>query len=216
MKNLLSLLMGTRLVKVLTISFASVLLLFSTACSRADAADTMGLKANAGSKPNPPGQVQPYQGGMNNFSDVDPTRLDTKSVDAKAKALRDSVQRNIDEKGIDSVDQYVENYRSGTPLNERIENIGDDVRDTADNIKGNLKEFGKRGPKNVERNVDRASGNVSDTVEQAKANTQAAGEDISRGAKEPVDKAGKALNRAGEFAQDKASDSAKAVKRAVD
>jgi ElaB/YqjD/DUF883 family membrane-anchored ribosome-binding protein len=190
-------------------------MLFSTACSRANATDTASIKNPNGSGAITPGQVQPYKGGMNNFDDVDTTRIDKSSVDAKAKALKDSVERNINQKGIDSPEQYVKNFRSGTPLNERIENIGDDLGQSANDIKENLQQFGERGSKNLERNVKGVPEQASRTVDQAKQNAKAAGNDISRGVKEPIDKAGKVLNRAGEFAQDKADDTADAAKRAV-
>ncbi|XHX75864.1 MAG: hypothetical protein RBJ76_15570 [Stenomitos frigidus ULC029] len=141
-----------RLNRILAVAVISFLMLFSTACSRASATDTAGMK-DLGDAPHPPGQVQPYKGGMNNFDDVDTTRFDKTGVDAKAKALKDRVERNINQKGIDSVEQYVENYRSGTPLNERIENIGDDLSRTADSAKKNLQQSSKKGSENLERNV---------------------------------------------------------------
>ncbi len=215
MNKVFSFFKGIQLNRILTIATVSLLMLLSTACSRANATDTSAMKNRGVSDPITPGQVQPYKGGMNNFEDVDTNRLDKTSVDAKAKALRDRVQRNIDEKGIDSTEQYVKNYRSGTPLNERIENIGEDVSKAAGEAKDSLQEFSNRGSKNVERNVKDVPENASRTLDQAKQNVEAAGKDISRGVKEPIDKAGKVLNRAGEFAQDKAADSADAVRRSV-
>lgn len=217
MNKVFSFFKGIRLNRILTIATVSLLMLFSTACSRATATDTSAMKNRGVSDPITPGQVQPYKGGMNNFEDADPNRrLDKGSVDAKAKALRDRVQRNIDEKSIDSPEQYVKNYRSGTPLNERIENIGEDVSKAADEAKDSLKEFSNRGPKNLERNAKDVPEKASRGLDQAKRNVEAAGKDISRGVKEPIDKAGKALNRAGEAAQDKAASSANAVSRSVD
>ena len=216
MSKFFSFFKGIQLNRILVVVTVSFLMLFSAACSRANATDAKGMKDISGAKPNPPGQVQPYKGGMNNFDDVDTTRLDKTSVDAKAKALKDQVERNINQKGIDSPEQYVKNFRSGTPLNERIENIGEDLGQTADEAKENLQRFGERGSKNLERNVKSIPGQASRAVDQAKQNAKAAGEDITRGVKEPVDKAGKALNRAGDFAKDKADDTADAAQRAAD
>lgn len=207
---------GIRLNQILTVAAVSLLMLFSTACSRASATDTSSMKNPSGSDSITPGQVQPYKGGMNNFDDVDTTRIDKSSVDAKAKALKDQVERNINQKGIDSPEQYVKNFRSGTPLNERIENIGDDLGQSANDIKEDLGRVGERGAKNLERNVKGASDQASRTFDQAKQNAKAAGDDISRGVKEPIDKAGKVFNRAGESAQDNADDAANATRRAVD
>ncbi|PSB26708.1 hypothetical protein [Stenomitos frigidus] len=216
MSKFLSFFKGMQLDRMLIIVAASLLMLFGTACSRANATDTATMKDLSGSSPNPPGQVQPYKGGMNNFDDVDTTRLDKGEVDAKAKALKDQVERNITQKGIDSPEQYVKNFRSGTPLNERIGNIGDDLGQSATDVKENLQQFGERGSKNLERNVKGLPGQASRTVDQAKQNAKAAGEDITRGVKEPIDKAGRAFNRAGDAVQDKADDTADAAERAVD
>lgn len=216
MNSIFSSFKGTQLGRILMVAALSLVMLFSTACSRATATDAPSLKDPSGSRPNPPGQVQPYKGGMNNFEDVDSTRLNTGRVDAKAKALKDRVERNINEKGIDSPEQYVKNYRSGTPLNKRVENIGKDLGQSADDVKENLQEFGERGPKNVERNVKNLPGQASRTFDQAKQNVKAAGDDVSRGVKEPINKAGRVLDRAGEYAQDKADDAADAARRAVD
>ena len=216
MSKISSFLKDFQLNRFFIIAMVSFLMLFSTACSRASATDAATMEDTSGSAPNPPGQVQPYKGGMNNFDDVDANRLDKTSVDAKAKALKDQVERNINQKGIDSPEQYVKNFRSGTPLNERIGNIGDDLGQSAADVKENLQQFGERGSKNLERNVKGVPEQASRTVDQAKQNAKAAGEDIARGVKEPVDKAGKALNRAGDAAQDKAADTAAAAQRKVD
>ena len=98
MKKLLSTIKSIALNQVLTIGLAAMLLMFSTACSSADAKD---VKAALKGESSVPGQVQPYEGGMNNFRDVDTTRLNTKGADAKAKALKDSVERNIKTKSAD-------------------------------------------------------------------------------------------------------------------
>ena len=217
MNRIFSFFKGLQLNRVIIIVTASFLMLFSTACSRASATDAVrSIKGIDGSGPNPPGQVQPYKGGMNNFDDVDTNRLDKTSVDAKAKALKDTVERNINQKGIDSPEQYVKNFRSGTPLNERIGNIGEDLGQTADEAKENLQRFGARGSKNLERNVKAVPEQASRTIDKAKQNAKAAGDDIVRGLKEPADKAGKALNRAGDVAQDKVDDAANAARRSID
>ena len=216
MSKLFAFFKDVQLDRIFIVAVVGVLMLFSTACSRATAMDTATMKEMGSSKPNPPGQVQPYKGGMNNFDDTDTSRLGKVDVDAKAKALKDQVERNLKQKGIDSPEQYVENFRSGTPLNERIGKIGDDLGQSASDIKENLQQFGERGTKNLERNVKGVPEQASRTIDQAKQNAKAAGEDIARGVKEPVDKAGKVLNRAGDAAQDKATDTANAVQQTID
>lgn len=217
MSKIFSVFQSLRLDRIFIVAMVSLLMLFNTACDRANATDTASMKDTGGSNPNRPGQVQEYKGGMNSFEDVDDTRqVDLSAVNAKAKALKDRVERNISEKSIDSPEQYVKNYRSGTPLNERIENIGDAFGQSASNVKEDAQQIGERGSKNLERNVKNFPEKVSRTIDEAKQNAKSAGEDISRGVKEPVDKAGKAFNRVGQAAQDLADDAAGSAKRTVD
>ncbi len=50
----------------------------------------------------------------------------------RADALVKNAQRNIDQKGIDSPRQYGENYKQGTPLGERVKNLGEDIGSSAE------------------------------------------------------------------------------------
>ncbi len=227
MKNLLFTLKSLKsivLKQVLTIGLAATLLVFATACSSANAKDA---KAALKGGPNVPGQTQPYQGGMNNFSDVDPNRLDTKGVDAKAKALKDTVERNINTKSVDSVDQYVDNYKSGTPLGERIGNIGKDIGNSAKDLQQDVKAVGDKGSTNLKRNLDRAPGAIGDVVDEAKDNARDAAKDTSRsakrvgdtlgnGAQSLGDKANRTVDRAADTVKDKADKVATNTKRAFD
>ncbi|NJR48652.1 MAG: hypothetical protein HC780_02945 [Leptolyngbyaceae cyanobacterium CSU_1_3] len=49
-------------------------------------------KGTMGDGPNPVGQTQPYEGGMNNFSDTDPGEA-AKGTAAKTKALIDRAEK---------------------------------------------------------------------------------------------------------------------------
>lgn len=163
--------------RLFTLALAGMLALFAVACSSGAQAAMPGSR-----EPNPPGQAQPYEGGMNNFNDVPTDRVNTKGAQAKAKALKDRVQRNIDEKRIDSTEQYVENYRSGTPLGERTARIGNDIRRGAENVADDVQDITTRG-------ADRAGQNL----ENAKANTKAAGRDLANDAKATADRASNTL-----------------------
>lgn len=199
---------------VLTVVLAGLLVLTSTACSNAG---TTQARTTAGDRsPNVPGQVQPYEGGMNNFRDVDPTRQSTSGPDAKAKALVDNARRNINEKGIDSVDQYVENYRTGTPLGERTRRVGQDIRRGAENITEDAQNIGDKGSKNLQRNLERTPGEVSKTVDEAGQNAKNAGRGFTEGVKDIGDKAGKVGQRAGEYSSDAVDNAARSTNRAID
>jgi hypothetical protein len=175
--------------RVLAVFLAGVLLLMTTACS--GISRQASNITNRGS--NPPGQVQPYEGGMNNFRDVDPQRMDTSRTDAQAKALKDRVESNIRNKRADNVGQYVENYRTGTPLNERVENLGKDIQRGAENLSQDAKNLG-----------DRVSDKTGRALENAKANTQAAGRDAVRDTVKATERATDSLERAADRARDRA------------
>lgn len=159
MNKVMGWLKSIRLDRVLTVFLVGILLFVSTACSSGASAKTADeLREEV------PGSAvtNEYKGGMNDYSDVDP-RFNEKGAEAKAKGLVDNAQRNINEKSIDSPEQYVENYRSGTPLGERVKRIGEDVGDSA---KDSGKEAAKGGKENVQ-NAKEASQSAAQSTKQA-------------------------------------------------
>lgn len=209
MKKLLSTIKSIALNQVLTIGLAAILLVFTTACSPASAKDA-GAALKGG--PNVPGQAQPYEGGMNNFRDVDSNRLNTKGADAKAKALKDTVERNIKTKSVDSVDQYVDNYKSGTPLGERVGNIGKNIGSSAKDLQKDVQAVGDKGSTNLKRNLDRTPGAIGNVVDEAKDNAKDAAKDTSRTAKRLGDNLGDGAKSLGDKASRDASRTANTVK----
>lgn len=233
MNKLISAIKSIRLGQVLTAFLAGVLLLISTACTgNAQARMPQGdMTRSAGS--NPVGQKQPYEGGMNNFSDTAPGQA-AKGTAEKTKALIDRANRDINTKGVDSVDQYVDNYRSGAPLGERTKKITDNVRgaaqNTADDVKGlgdrvsnatdragdKSKELGqnlKNGAENMAENTRRAGDSTARSAKNAaetiKDNTEYAAKDASRGVKGAVKEAAQATEDAAKSANRK-------VQRSID
>jgi hypothetical protein len=92
---------------------------------------------------------------MNDYEDVDPRR-DTSEAKAKAKALIDNAQRNINEKSVDSREQYVENYRSGTPLGERVKRLGEDIGESAEELAEGASKGTQKGVQNIKENAQKA------------------------------------------------------------
>ncbi len=159
MNKVMDWLKSIRLDRVLTVFLVGVLLFVSTACSSGASAKTADeLREEV------PGSAvtNEYKGGMNDYSDVDP-RFNEKGAEAKAKGLVDNAQRNINEKSIDSPEQYVENYRSGTPFDERVKRLGEDVGESAKDIG---KEAAKGGKENVQ-NAKEASKSAAQSTKQA-------------------------------------------------
>ncbi|HEY9669467.1 MAG TPA: DUF6658 family protein [Coleofasciculaceae cyanobacterium] len=172
MKKVVAWFKNIRLERILTVFLAGVLLLASTACG---GNKVLAKTADQARQEVPSGAVtSPYQGGMNNYSDVDP-RKDTSAADAKANALVKNSQRNINEKGIDSPEQYVENYQSGAPLGERVRKIGENVGEAAGNI-------GKDASKGARENAE----NIKETSRDAAQNTQQSAREAANAAQSKV------------------------------
>jgi ElaB/YqjD/DUF883 family membrane-anchored ribosome-binding protein len=168
--------------QIVTIFLAGVLVLVSTACggnpTMAKTADQIREEVPNGTMTNR------YQGGMNDYRDIDPRR-ETSKADAKAKGLVDNAERNL-------------TNRTGNPA-EAIRRVGNDASDvgrnvqkTADKvgnkIERNAKEFGEnaqQGAENLKQNAQKAVKGTKETVDEA-----------STGAKERVDQTAGAFKRA--------------------
>ncbi len=202
MKKAMTWLKNIRPLKVLTVFLAGIFLFLTQACGapgvatqppqpenqspyskRYDPTKDYPLSSPAGGMNNFSDVDPRGAGGMNNFSDVDPRgKLDEKAANDRADALAKNAQRNIEQKGIDSREQYGRNYQQGTPLGERVKNLGEDVGSSADelregvvkgtqrgfeNLKGNTQNAAKDLTKNVQRGAEDAGKNVQRTAEDA-------------------------------------------------
>ncbi|SRR5579883_1377685 len=199
MKNVISYLRNIRPFKMVVVFLAGIFLLITQACSSVDATtpstkaphQTVGPQS---AEPNsevyvPKGTnvLSPYEGGMNNFSDVDPRR-EKANTKAKAEALKENAERNIENKSVDSVEQYKRNYQQGTPLGERVRRLGEDVGSSAEEVTEGVSKGTQQGIENIKENTKDAakdlSQNVQRSAEDAKLNASRAAED-----------AGEAVNR---------------------
>lgn len=146
MNKVITWLKGIQMDRILTVFLVGLMLFVSTACSSGASAKT----ADEVRKEVPGSAVtNKYKGGMNDYSDVDP-RQDIKQAQTKAKALVDNAQKNIDQKSVDSTEQYVENYRSGTPLGERVRRIGEDVGKATQNLTGEASQGARENAQNAQ------------------------------------------------------------------
>lgn len=172
MKRVIDWVKNLRPLKVLTVLLASVFLLFAQACNRP------GIAA----QPPQPGAQPPNEvrydptksynlntpeGGMNNFSDVDPrAQAGEKAAEARAKDLSINAKRNVDEKGIDSTEQYVRNYRQGTPFGQRVKNLGEDIGGSAEELGEGVAKGTRRGIENIKDNTQNAAENLTKNVQR--------------------------------------------------
>lgn len=202
MNRVIARLKNIRLDRILTIFIATMLLFVSTACS----GSKVLAKTADQIRPEVPDSAvtSPYTGGMNDYPDVDP-RTDTSAADAKAKALRDTVQKNIDEKSVDSPEQYVENYRGGAPLGERVRKIGENIGDTA-------KDVGETAAKGVRQNAQGAQDAASSARESAEDTANAAQSKV----KSDVNSTKQTLSDTADAAKSKVSKDVSRTKQALD
>lgn len=176
MKKLATWLKNIRVDRILTVFLAGILLFVSTACGStkvlAKTADNVREEVPSRAVTNT------YQGGMNDYNDVDPRR-DTSEAKAKAKSLIENAQRNINEKSVDSREQYVENYRTGTPLGERVRRIGEDIGESAEEVAEGASKGVQKGVQNIKENAQKApdyvkkAGKETAKVEFEEAQSQA-------------------------------------------
>lgn len=216
MNRVISWVKSIRLDRIVTAFLASVLLLVSTACN---SSKVLAKTADDVRKEVPSAAVtNTYKGGMNDYSDVDPRR-DTTEAKAKAKNLIENAQRNIDEKSVDSPGQYAENYRSGTPLGERVRRIGEDVSESSGEVTQGAAKGVQKGLQNIKENAQQAPGYVKSAaqkttdfdVDEAQSNANTS----MKSPRQALGSAADAGKNFGEKIQGAAQDAADAVKSKV-
>ncbi|MGF1513322.1 MAG: hypothetical protein ACFB5Z_06455 [Elainellaceae cyanobacterium] len=215
--------------------FAAATLLLTTACgaTSADAADSPLSPKAAGTATENPGSEQftntydqdeqSFEGGMNRYSDTDPRR-DTAGVNAKAERLERSAERNVNK--VQDVDDFVDNYKAGTPLGDRIKNIGENLgeaaEETVDDVQAGLspdKRLRDLAGQNAENIVDNTAESAKRAARDAKDSAQRAGREAAqntrRAAKDTADAVGDAADNAADAAQSAGRNAAQGTKRAV-
>jgi hypothetical protein len=174
MKRVINWFKNVRPLKVLSVFLAGMFLILTQACSGATV---------AGQPPQQPGAESPYtkrydptkqydlnspEGGMNNFSDVDPRAKNfEKAAQNRADDLSKNSERNINEKGIDSPEQYARNYRQGTPFPERVKNLGEDIGSSVQGTAEGVAKGTKRGIENLKENTGNAAENLGKNAQRA-------------------------------------------------
>jgi hypothetical protein len=194
MKKVSTWLKNIRPLKVLTVFLAGVFLFLAQAC---------GAPGVAAQPPQPGAQApnmerydptQKYPasspaGGMNKFSDVDPrAKLDEKAASDRADALVKNAKKNIEQKSVDSREQYVRNFQEGTPFGERVKNLGEDVGSSAEDLREGVVKGTQRGIENLKENTGNATQDLT-------KNAQRVGEDASKNVQRTAEDAVDAVNK---------------------
>lgn len=176
--------------RIVTAFLVGILLFVSTACKGSASAKTADqIKQEVPSS----AVTNEYKGGMNDYSDVDP-RANIKGAKAKAKGLLDNAQRNINDKSIDSTDQYVENYRSGTPLGERVKRIGEDIGESAQNLKEDVSKGTQENYQRAKARVPEATKKVTGAFKEGTENAQDTAKGAAKNIKKAADKTADAID----------------------
>lgn len=194
MNKVIAWLKNLRPLKVLTVFLAGTFLVLAQACNRPGVAAQPPQPSSQ-----PPNAVRydptksydlstPYEGGMNNFSDVDPrAKAAEKAAKARAEDLIENARRNVEQKGIDSTEQYGRNYREGTPFGERVKNLGEDVGGSAEEVREGVTQGTQRGIENLQENTQNAAKNLTKSLQRGaddtKTNAQRAAEDAAEAVK---------------------------------
>lgn len=116
--------------------------------------------------------------GMSSFKDNDARQ--TRALNAKANDLVRRAQQNVNK--VNSPGDFVESYRQGKPLNERVEDLSKDVGNAANQFKRDLSTGTQENARNLQTNADKA-----------KQNAQRTGRDVSKTVQRGVDDAADAV-----------------------
>lgn len=191
MKRLTAFVKKIRAVQILTVFLAGILVLVSTACSGPDMAgksDVMTGKADArlGKTADqireevPSGAVtSEFQGGMNDYSEVDPRNQKVTTKEAKAQLLKEEAQHRIETKSSNNVGENVRRVADDAP--EKLTQVGEKVKNDARTAQSKADNFGdktKQGLSNLKENTREGLQGAKDIVKEA---TQGAKERVSEG-----------------------------------
>jgi hypothetical protein len=210
MKRLSNWLKSLRPVKILAATFIGMVLFISQACDAASATkpDTEKSEYYA---PKDVKARSPYEGGMNNFSDVDPRAKDAKTeAKVNAQSLKGQAESNIGNKGsINAVENIRRVANDSGKLGRNIQDKAESATDKLGEETGSFVDSAKQGLKNIKNNAQDAPGYISDKSERAFGNPL-------NGIKEGTKDAGNAVKRTLKEADDKSSKSAYDTGRNLD
>lgn len=194
--NIASALKQFRLERVLIIVLAGVLVLTTTACSP-DSPSVSGTGSYNSRRGQPTG-LREYTDRSDGKSrpDVgsydDNDYRDTASSRAKARDISEKADRNAQK--VNSPGEFAESYRQGTPLDQRVRNLSDDVGSAA-------KQFGEDVSEGTQKNFR----NLSNNADKVKQNTQETAKGVQRSSE-------RTARDASEYVQDRAQDASDAVR----
>lgn len=214
MKQLISFVQNIRIVRVFTVFFASVFLFFTTACSPSSSlqAKTLDTKAYPEQYVPENAVTNPREGGMNQFSDVDP-RSETSGADSKANYLIENAERNLSNRTgnpAEAIKRVAKDapdspQEAGYSIQRKAENLGDKVKSSAEDFaKGT-----QRGVENIKDNTQDAASDVKSSAKQAASN-------VKENVQDAAYKAKRAADDVSSYAKDKSREAVRNTERTLD
>lgn len=154
---------------VVTVVLVGILVITTTACStNSPMAEVKGMGESQSMKTADKELYDPIQSkksdGMYPYEDVDSEpNVRTKR---KVRELIDNAEKNVNK--VDNPGEFVENFRKGTPINERVENISEDVAESAKQFTDDVVSGTKRNTRKLKENTQNAVENPESILENSK------------------------------------------------
>ncbi len=193
MSKVIAWLKNIRPIKILTVLCIGVLLIVTQACGSVTAEEPKPGANSELSVPKGDKVLNPYEGGMNNFSDIDPRSKEAKTeVKAKAEALKQNAEQNV----IDQTGTLGENTsRTLDKKGENAADFGKNLLQNAENTKDKAGNSADNFAKGVQRGVENIKDNTQDAVDNLTKNAQSAADDAKTNIQRTTQDAGNAINR---------------------
>lgn len=188
MKKIFSALRKIQIKQILSAFVLGTLLFVTQACSSVDA-----KTPDSG-----------YQGGMNQYSDVDPRSKGAEAAaKMKAKGLKDNAEVNeIDQTGSLGGNTRRTLDKKGENLKDLGKNVKESAGYAADEVQDSAEDFAegtKRGMRNIKENtsdaLDSLTNSAGDVAEDAKLGTKRAARDAKLSTQRAAEDAGNAVQR---------------------
>ncbi|EAW33299.1 hypothetical protein [Lyngbya sp. PCC 8106] len=151
---------------VLTVVLAGVLVIVTTACnSNPPAPKITGSGEYHSSKGQDKELYAPVQSkksdGMYPYEDMDSSA--STRTERKAKELVENAKKNVSK--VNSPQEFAQNFKEGTPLDERVKNLSEDVGESAKQLTEDVASGTKRNARQLKENTQNAVENAESVVD---------------------------------------------------
>lgn len=203
MKQMINWLKNISLRQILTGMMAGLLLFVGTACSNTPS--VLAKTSDQVREEMPSKYVNStYEGGMNDYPDTDPRQQATNRAEAKAKALRDSAERRINDDSRTYPDKNLGEILEEVP--GQVSKIGDRAENAANELGKHAKaganlaeETGETAVENARNTINKGSQKAAREADKlgdkAQNTAEKASDAVKSKVKTDLDRSGKALER---------------------